>query len=66
MLRRFLLSIGLASIAAMTAAQSAAAATDPAEFIRTLGNQAIEVIHSAASPDQKRPISTGRFTRISI
>jgi phospholipid transport system substrate-binding protein len=54
MLRRYLLSIGLASIVAMTAAQSAAAAADPAEFIRTLGNQAIEVISSAASPDQKR------------
>ena len=38
----------------MTAAQSAAAATDPAELIRTLGNQAIEAIRSAASPDQKR------------
>ena len=54
MLRRFFLSIGLASIVAMTAVQSAAAAADPAEFIRTLGNQAIEVIRSAASPDQKR------------
>ena len=54
MLRRFLLSIGFASLVAMTAAQSAAAAADPAEFIRTLGNQAIEVIRSAASPDQKR------------
>jgi ABC-type transporter MlaC component len=54
MLRRFLLSIGLASIVAMTAAQSAAAAADPAEFIRTLGSQAIEAIRSAASPDQKR------------
>jgi hypothetical protein len=50
----------------MTAAQSAAAATDPAELIRTLGNQAIEAIRSAASPDQRGPISTGRFTRISI
>lgn len=54
MLRRFFLSIGLASIAALTAAQFAAAAADPAEFIRGLGNQAIEVIRSASSPDQKR------------
>jgi phospholipid transport system substrate-binding protein len=54
MTRRFLLTTWFALLAAAAAApfQSAAAA-GPDDFIRNLGNQAIEVIRSAAGPDQK-------------
>jgi ABC-type transporter MlaC component len=54
MMRRFLLTTWFALLAAAAAApfQSAAAA-GPDDFIRNLGNQAIEVIRSGASPDQK-------------
>ena len=55
MMRRFLLTTWFALIAAAAAAPfPAAAAAGPDDFIRALGNQAIEVIRSAASPDQKR------------
>jgi phospholipid transport system substrate-binding protein len=54
MMRRFLLTTWFALLAAAAAApfQSAAAA-GPDDFIRNLGNQAMEVIRSGASPDQK-------------
>src|SRR5260370_34291013 len=54
MMRRFLLTTWFALLAA-TAAEpfQPAAAAGPDEFIRNLGNQAIEVIRSGASPDQK-------------
>ena len=54
MTRRFILTTWFALLAATAAAPSpAAAAAGPDEFIRNLGNQAIEVIRSGASPDQK-------------
>jgi phospholipid transport system substrate-binding protein len=54
MMRRFLLTTWFTLFAAAAAApfQSVAAA-GPDDFIRNLGNQAIEVIRSGASPDQK-------------
>jgi phospholipid transport system substrate-binding protein len=54
MMRRFLLTTWFALLTAAAAApfQSAAAA-GPDDFIRNLGNQAIEVIRSGSSPDQK-------------
>jgi phospholipid transport system substrate-binding protein len=55
MMRRFLLTTWFALLAATAAVPfPAAAAAGPDEFIRNLGNQAIEVIRSGASPDQKR------------
>jgi phospholipid transport system substrate-binding protein len=55
MTRRFLLTLCFVLIAGLTAASLPAAAdVGPAEFIRNLGNQAIEVVRSAASLDQKR------------
>jgi len=54
MLRRFLLTTWFALLAAAAAAPfRPAAAAGPDDFIRNLGNQAIEVIRSAASLDQK-------------
>jgi ABC-type transporter MlaC component len=54
MMRRFLLTTCFALLAATTTAPfRAAVAAGPDEFIRNLGNQAIEVIRSGASPDQK-------------
>jgi phospholipid transport system substrate-binding protein len=54
MMRRFLLTTWFALLAAAAAVPSqVAAAAGPDEFIRNLGNQAIEVIRSGASPDQK-------------
>jgi ABC-type transporter MlaC component len=54
MLRRFLLTTWFALLAAAAAAPlRPAAAAGPDDFIRNLGNQAIEVIRSATSPDQK-------------
>ena len=54
MMRRFLLTTWFALLAAAAAAPfQAAAAAGPDDFIRNLGNQAIEVIRSGASPDQK-------------
>src|SRR5260370_8084539 len=54
MMRRFLLTTWFALLAATaTAPFQPAAAAGPAEFIRDLGNQAVEVIRSGASPDQK-------------
>ena len=54
MIRRFLLTTWFALLAAAAAAPfHAAAAAGADEFIRALGNQAIEVIRSGASPDQK-------------
>jgi phospholipid transport system substrate-binding protein len=54
MMHRFILTTWFALLAATTAAPfPAAAAAGPDEFIRNLGNQAIEVIRSGASPDQK-------------
>jgi len=54
MMRRFLLTTWFALLAATAAAPfQPAAAAGPDEFIRNLGNQAIEVIRSGASPDQK-------------
>lgn len=52
MMRRFLLMTWFALLAAAAPFPTAAAA-GPDDFIRTLGNQAIEVIRSGASPDQK-------------
>ena len=55
MLRRFFLTLCFVLIAGVAAASlSAAADVGPAEFVRNLGNQAIEVIRSGAGPDQKR------------
>jgi hypothetical protein len=55
MMRRFLLTTWFALLAATAAAPfPAGAAADPAEFIRDLGNQAVEVIRSGASPELKR------------
>jgi phospholipid transport system substrate-binding protein len=55
MMRRFLLTTWFALLAAAAAAPvQPASAAGPDDFIRTLGNQAIEVIRSSASPDQKR------------
>jgi phospholipid transport system substrate-binding protein len=55
MMRRFLLTTWFALLAAAAAAPvQPAGAAGPDDFIRTLGNQAIEVIRSGASPDQKR------------
>ena len=55
MMRRFLLTTWFALLAAAAAAPlQPAAAAGPDDFIRTLGNQAIEVIRSGGSPDQKR------------
>jgi phospholipid transport system substrate-binding protein len=54
MMRRFLLTTCFALLAATTTApfrDAAAAGSD--EVIRSLGNQAIEIIRSNASPDQK-------------
>jgi len=54
MMRRFLLTTWFALLAAIAAAPlQPAAAAGPDDFIRSLGNQAIEVIRSGASPDQK-------------
>jgi ABC-type transporter MlaC component len=54
MMRRFLLTTWFALLAAAAAAPfQAAAAAGPDDFIRSLGNQAIDVIRSGASPDQK-------------
>src|SRR3954447_23239522 len=54
MLRRFLLTTWFALLAAAAAASiGPAAAAGPDDFIRNLGNQAIEVIRSATSLDQK-------------
>jgi phospholipid transport system substrate-binding protein len=54
MMRRFLLTTWLALLAAAAAAPfQAAAAAGPDDLIRNLGNQAIDVIRSGASPDQK-------------
>lgn len=55
MMRRFLLTTWFALLSAAAAAPfQPAAAAGPDDFIRNLGNQAIEVIRSSASPDQKR------------
>jgi len=54
MLRRFLLTTWFALLAAAAAAPfRPAAAAGPDDFIRNLGNQAIEVIRSGTSLDQK-------------
>jgi phospholipid transport system substrate-binding protein len=54
MMRRFLLTTWFVLLAAAAAAPfSAAVAAGPDDFIRNLGNQAIEVIRSGTSPDQK-------------
>jgi hypothetical protein len=54
MMRRFLLTTCFILFAAAAAAPfEPAAAAGPDDFIRTLGNQAIEVIRSGARPDQK-------------
>jgi phospholipid transport system substrate-binding protein len=54
MMRRFFLTTWFALLAAAAAAPfESAAAAGPDDFIRNLGNQAIEVIRSGASPDQK-------------
>jgi phospholipid transport system substrate-binding protein len=55
MMRRFLLTTWFALLAAAAAAPvQPASAAGSDDFIRTVGNQAIEVIRSSASPDQKR------------
>jgi phospholipid transport system substrate-binding protein len=55
MLRRFASILAFVVVAAAQALTFPAVAENgPTDFIRTLGNQAIEVIRSSASPDQKR------------